>query len=103
MLDKNSNSQIVAYNRTNGKNENCSHHCPQCGSTNVRSGAGKKPGEQSKRCGDCGEFLGYSPLERLKRLRKRKNLTESLNLLESCGIRSEEAQLFLLSEVGGEV
>lgn len=47
-----------------------------------------------------GEYPKNSPLERLKRLRKPGNLTESLDLLESCGIRSEEAQLFLLNEVG---
>jgi hypothetical protein len=47
-----------------------------------------------------GECPRNSPVERLKRLRKRENLTESLDLLESCGIRSEEAQVFLLNEVG---
>lgn len=57
-------------------------------------------------CGDCGKFLGYSPLKRLKRLRKRKNLTDSLNFLESRGILSEATQIFVLSELdamkGGE-
>jgi hypothetical protein len=78
------------------------HHntCYRCGSTNIKIGAGLRPGQESRRCADCGEFLGYSPVERLKRLRKRGNLTESLELLESCGIRSEEAQVFLLNEVG---
>lgn len=100
MLDKNFNTQIVAYNQANSKNENCSQSCPCCGSTNLKSGAGLKPGEQSQRCGDCGEFLGYSPLPRLKRLRKRQNFTDLINLLESRGVVSEEGQMFILSELG---
>lgn len=74
--------------------------CPRCGKENLKSGAGKKPGQESIGCGDCGEFLGYSPVKRLKRLRKRKNITDSLNFLESCGIVSEAAQIFVLNEVG---
>lgn len=77
------------------------HHncCPRCGSTNLKIGAGLKPGQESQRCSDCGEFLGYLPIKPLKKLRKRRKLTDSLNLLESHGIRSEEAQIFVLSEV----
>jgi hypothetical protein len=82
------------------RSEKCNPQCSRCGSTNIKIGAGLRPREESRRCADCGEFLGYSPLERLKRLRKRGNLTESLDLLECCGIRSEEAQVFLLTEVG---
>lgn len=94
---KNSNSQIIAYNAPDAKPS-----CNRCGSENLKLGAGRKPQEQSKRCSDCGQFLGYQPLERLKKLRKRRKLTESLNLLESHGIKSEAAQLFLLSATGGE-
>ena len=94
------NNQSISYSNPEYKSENHPHSCSHCGSQNIRSGAGLKPGEESRRCSDCGEFLGYSPIERLKRLRKRKNLTDSLNLLESCGIRSEDAQIFILSEVG---
>jgi hypothetical protein len=79
------------------------HRCPHCGSENLKSGAGLKPGQQSRRCADCGEFLGYSPIQNLKRLRRRKNLTDCLNLLESRGIVSQEAQIFLLTEVGAVV
>lgn len=74
--------------------------CPRCSSKNLKSGAGKKPGEESFRCEDCGNFLGYSPVKRLKRLRKPKNLTDSLNFLESRGVVSEAAQIFVLNEVG---
>lgn len=76
--------------------------CPHCGATSYRPGAGRKPNEESRRCGDCGEFLGYLPVKRLKKLRKQRKLTDSLNLLESHGIKSEAAQLLLLSAVGGE-
>jgi len=95
-------TQIISYSNPEYKRENHSHSCPHCHSQNLKSGAGRKPNEESRRCGDCGEFLGYLPVERLKKLRKRRNLTDSLNLLESHGIRSEEAQLFLLSAAGGE-
>lgn len=94
------NTQIIAYSKSEYKNENHSHSCPHCGSTSFKTGAGLKPGQQSQRCSDCGEFLGYSPIKQLKRLRKRKDFTESLELLESHGIRSEEAEIFVLSEIG---
>jgi hypothetical protein len=94
---------ILSRLEPENKPENHPHSCSHCGSQNIRSGAGLKPGQQSQRCSDCGEFLGYSPVKTLKKLRKRQKLTDSLNLLESHGIRSEEAQLFLLSEVGCEV
>jgi transcription elongation factor Elf1 len=74
--------------------------CPHCNSENLKTGAGKKPGLESLRCEDCGDFLGYSPIKRLKRLRKQKNLTDSLDFLESRGISNEIAQVFLLTEVG---
>jgi hypothetical protein len=78
--------------------------CPHCGSQNIILGAGKKPGETSRRCGDCKHFLGYSPLARLKKSRKRKELTECLQVLEDSGIQGEIA-LFILSladDNGGE-
>jgi transposase-like protein len=78
--------------------------CPHCQSTNLIVGAGKKPGEESRRCEDCKHFLGYSPVARLQQARKRKQLTECLQVLESQGIQSELA-LFTLSlapENGGE-
>jgi hypothetical protein len=79
--------------------------CPHCASENLKSGAGKKGGEQSIRCTDCRKFLGYQPIPQLKRLRRQRRLTDCLNLLESHGVSSETAQLFVLSEVsaiGGE-
>jgi transposase-like protein len=102
MINKNFNSQIVAYSKTVVKNENRPHSCPRCGSKNLKGGAGLKPGEESQRCSDCGEFLEYLPIKPLKKLRKRRKLTDSLNLLEAHGIKSEAAQLLLLSAVGGE-
>ncbi len=72
--------------------------CPHCGSTNIILGAGLKPGEESQRCGDCRFFLGYSPVTRLKKSRKSKALTESIQLLEDSGIQGETA-LFTLSLV----
>lgn len=46
--------------------------CCQCGSTNLKNGAGLKPGEESLKCLDCGKFLGYLPIEPLKRPKKRR-------------------------------
>lgn len=80
--------------------EHC--RCPQCGSENLKSGAGRKPGEESRHCKDCKQFLGYHMLPKLKRLRKQRKLTEALELLESQGIRGEQTQLFVLSAIGGE-
>jgi hypothetical protein len=76
--------------------------CSRCGSTNLKSGAGLKPGEESRHCKDCRKFLGYQPIPQLKRLRRRKKLTESLEILQNQGIRDEQTQLFLLSAIGGE-
>jgi hypothetical protein len=90
-MNKNSISNFGKFNHNS---------CPRCGSTSFQSGAGLKPGQESRKCSDCGEFLGYLPVKRLKRLRKQRNLTDCLNLLESCKISSETAQLFVLDEVG---
>jgi len=72
------------------------NYCSRCSSTNLKSGAGRKAGEESYRCGDCKQFLGYSPLARLKQARRRKKLTECLQILENQGIQGELA-LFTLS------
>jgi transposase-like protein len=74
--------------------------CRHCGSGNLKSGAGRKAREESIRCADCRRFLGYQPIAQLKRLRRGKKLTESLELLENQGIRGEETQLFILSAIG---
>jgi transposase-like protein len=78
--------------------------CPHCGSRNIILGAGLKPGEESRRCGDCRFFLGYSPLARLKKSRKRKELTECLQVLEDSGVQGEIAlfTLSLANDNGGE-
>ncbi|MBW4549294.1 MAG: hypothetical protein KME25_33535 [Symplocastrum torsivum CPER-KK1] len=78
--------------------------CPHCQSSSLIIGAGKKPGEESRRCGDCKTFLGYSPLPKLKKARKRKELTNCLEILEKQGIRGEELTIFTLSLAndGGE-
>jgi hypothetical protein len=70
--------------------------CPHCGSKNIIIGAGKKPGEESRRCGDCKHFLGYTPLAKLKKARKRKAMTDCLEILEDSGIRGDLA-IFTLS------
>jgi len=70
--------------------------CPHCGSGNLKIGAGLKPGEESRRCNDCKHFLGYSPLAKLKKARKRKELTNCLEILESQDIRGDLA-IFILS------
>jgi transposase-like protein len=77
--------------------------CRHCGSGNLKSGAGKKGGEQSIHCADCRKFLEYQPMSQLRQLKRRKKLTESLELLESQNIRGESTQLFILSAIkGGE-
>ena len=70
--------------------------CPHCGSGNLKIGAGLKPGEESRRCNDCKHFLGYSPLRKLKKARKRQELTNCLEILENQGIRGDLA-IFILS------
>jgi hypothetical protein len=78
--------------------------CWHCNSQNIILGAGKKPGEVSGHCENCRRFLGYSPVARLRVSRKRKELTECLQILESQGIRGDLA-LFALSlahDNGGE-
>jgi transposase-like protein len=77
--------------------------CPHCQSSNLIVGAGKKPGEESRRCGDCKKFLGYSPVSRLKKARRRKELTECLQILENQGIQGDLALFTLsLANDGGE-
>jgi hypothetical protein len=77
-------------------------NCPHCGSGNLKIGAGLQPGEESRRCNDCKHFLGYSPLRKLKKARKRQELTNCLEILENQGIRGDVA-VFVLGQVGGEV
>jgi hypothetical protein len=70
--------------------------CLHCGSENSKIGASLKPGEESHRCNDCKTFLRYSPLAKLKKARKRKELTKCLEILENRGIQGDLA-LFTLS------
>jgi hypothetical protein len=77
--------------------------CPHCGSGNLKIGAGKKPGDESRRCNNCKHFLGYSPLAKLKKSRRRKELTDCLEILENQGIRGDLAIFTLsLAADGGE-
>lgn len=73
-----------------------------CPHTNFVVGAGLKPGEESRRCSDCKSFLGYSPVSQLKKARRRKGLTESLEILESRGIQGELALFCITLASGGE-
>ncbi len=100
MKNRKNHATIVAQRTSNRQSEARSPQktCPHCQSTNLTIGAGKKPGEESHRCEDCHHFLGYSPLARLKKARRRKELTQCLEILESQGIRGELA-LFSLSLV----
>src|ERR687885_915513 len=101
-----------SHSDTSIKNDNHSHStslqereslsfpCAQCGSTATRPGDGRKPGEISISCHNCGKFTGYSPIPKLKRLRKRKRLTDCLEILAQKGVRGDEA-IFILSNLGG--
>jgi hypothetical protein len=118
---------IFSQSNRNSKNENHSHQlslplesphqktggfhrtisaqpiCPHCQSTDFIIGAGKKPGEESRHCRDCKHFLGYSPLAKLKKARRRKELTECLQILENRDIRGDLAIFTLsLAADGGE-
>lgn len=75
--------------------------CPRCGSTSFGIGAGLKPRQESLRCLDCKAFIGYSPIPKLKALRRKKLLTESLDFLEQQGFQGDSA-ILILSLVGGE-
>lgn len=55
----------------------------------------------SLRCCDFKDFNGYQILEKLQKLRKRKNITSCLELLEKLGIQGDVA-LFVLSNLGGD-
>jgi transposase-like protein len=76
--------------------------CPHCGSANLSRGAGLKPGQMSLKCSECKAFIGYTNLEKLQRLRRRKSLSTCLELLEKHGISGDTA-VFILTEVGGEL
>jgi hypothetical protein len=65
------NKQIISYSKSEYKSENHPHSCPHCHSQNLKSGAGLQPKQESRRCSDCGKFLGYFPVKELKRARKR--------------------------------
>ncbi|HEY9892154.1 MAG TPA: hypothetical protein V6D37_10180 [Candidatus Sericytochromatia bacterium] len=75
--------------------------CPKCGSTNVATGAGRKPNKMSLKCSECKAFIGYKNLEKLKKLRRQKQLTPCLKLLKNCGVTSDTA-IFVLGQVGDE-
>lgn len=74
--------------------------CPKCGSSNLITGAGLKPGQMSLRCSECKVFVGYKSLQKLHKLRKRKELTSCLQLLEKEGLTGDAA-IFALSSLGG--
>jgi hypothetical protein len=77
--------------------------CPKCGSANISVGSGRKPNQESRRCRDCKHFLGYSPLAKLKKAHRRKELTECLQILENRDIRGDLAIFTLsLAADGGE-
>src|SRR5207237_100761 len=66
--------------------------------------ADRKLGESSLSCSECRKFIEYHyrPIEKLKRQRKRKRLTDCLEMLGARGIQGDEA-IFILSNLGGEV
>jgi transcription elongation factor Elf1 len=77
--------------------------CPNCGSTSLLTGVGRKPGEMSIRCSECKAFAGYKNLEKLQRLQKirhKKALAPCIKFLEECGITAIDEIVFVLSEVG---
>ena len=89
--------------QSNSKNENYSHICPKCGSANLSTGAGLKPGQISLKCSECKAFAGYKNLEKLKRIRQQKQLTPCLEFLEGQNLTGD-ATIFTLSLAadGGE-
>lgn len=99
-MNKNSSHTSISQLNSNNRNENHSHTCPQCGSANLSTGAGLKPGQMNLRCSECKHFIGYRNLEKLQRLRRRKSLTPCLELLEKHGIEGDTA-IFILSAAGG--
>jgi hypothetical protein len=74
--------------------------CPKCHSSNLITGAGKKTGQMNLKCGECKAFIGYRNLEKLKKLRRQKQLTPCLQLLEQENLTGDTA-IFLLSTLGG--
>lgn len=44
--------------------------CPNCGSLECRTGAGKKPGEASLHCSGCKQFIAWIGSSELKALLK---------------------------------
>jgi hypothetical protein len=54
----------------------------------------------SRKCSECKAFAGYKNLEKLKKIRQRKQLTPCLELLEAQGLM-DDAAIFVLSAVGG--
>ena len=77
--------------------------CPRCGSENLKTGAGLRPNQESRRCNNCQHFLGFSTVSKLKAARRRKELTECLQILENSGIQGEMAIFSLsLATDGGE-
>jgi hypothetical protein len=97
--------EIRGVSRKSGRHANekaMLHNACSCGSSVGKFGAGRKPGELSISCRNCGKFIEYSPIQKLKQLHKRKQLTDCLEILETKEFQGDEA-IFLLALVGGEV
>ena len=104
------NSGYKNENNSHSQIDNCdasrirqkfSENCPHCGSVNLSTGAGLKPGQMSLKCSECKAFIGYKNLQELNKLKRRKRLTPYLELLEKHGI-SCDAAIFVLGQVGGD-
>jgi transposase-like protein len=94
MKNSSSSASIAHYGKDYHK-----HTCPKCRSSNLATGAGKRPGQMSLRCSECKAFIGYKNLQKLKKLKRQKRLTPCLELLEKQGLSGDVA-IFVLSAVG---
>jgi transposase-like protein len=92
-------STIITRAQSKNKNKN---HCPYCDNSGIRIGAERRSSEQSQRCAENYNNLGYSSIDKLKKFYKRRKLTESLDFLRNQRIREEELQLTILQVIGGE-
>jgi hypothetical protein len=97
-MNENCNLSITHYGRDYHK-----PICPKCGSGKIGAGAGRKPNEMSLKCSECKAFIGYRNLEKLKRRRRQKRLTQCLEILEEQNLSGDLAIFTLsLAADGGE-
>ncbi|HEY9671315.1 MAG TPA: hypothetical protein V6D11_07720 [Waterburya sp.] len=124
-MSKKLHNHIVIQSSSTGKEADAT--CPHCDSKNLKSGAGKiaqqqaifqkpqissvpnvSPKERNRYQVTLGDRLIVSGLNvddatKLTSLIRRKQLTPAIEFLEKRGIVSEQAQLLMLTVIGGEL